>query len=177
VRSSTRRSHPLAPAPPPPPPPKPPPAQTLKELLRLDGAASQQAIHGRAQLSPAQIRGACASKLPAPWSAVVHAHLSALGQLADGQVDAAASAYNSDAGPHLLLVDAINGEPDDLGLAVAFERTMSNARQLADAADRAAAAAGGKGGKVGGALCVRACLCVGGRLFHSSSMQLASDRS
>ncbi len=108
----------------------------------------QQAAHGANQLSAAQLRGACTSRLQAPWSGVAHAHLSAVCQLAEGQLDAAASAYNSDAGPHLLLVDAINAEPDDLGLAAAFERAMGNARQLADAADGAAAAAGGKGGKV-----------------------------
>jgi hypothetical protein len=116
-------------------------------VLRLDGAASQQAVLGRGTITPAQLRSACAGKLPAPWSAVAHAHLSAVTLLADGQVDAAAAAYNSDSAPHLLLVDAINAEPDDLALACAFERAMSNARALADMADAAAAAGGGKAGK------------------------------
>lgn len=110
----------------------------------------QQAILQRSALSPSQLRAACAAKLPNPWGSVAAAHVSAVAQAADGQLDAAASAYNSDSAPHLLLVDAINAEPDDLGLAAAFERTMSNARQLAEAADAASAAQGQKAGKVGG---------------------------
>ncbi|GBF96955.1 hypothetical protein Rsub_09035 [Raphidocelis subcapitata] len=122
-------------------------APSLKELLRLDGAV-QQAILQRSALTPSQLRAACAAKLPNPWGAVAAVHIAAVAQAADGQLDAAASAYNSDSAPHLLLVDAINAEPDDLGLAAAFERTMSNARQLADAADAALAAQGQKAGKV-----------------------------
>lgn len=123
-------------------------APTLKELLRLDSVAVQQAVYHRTQLTQQQIRAACQGKLPAPWSAVVHAHLQAVCQVSDGQVEAAASAYNSDNGPHLLLVDAINAEPDDVTLAVAFERTMNNARQLADMADKQLASQGVKASKV-----------------------------
>lgn len=124
-------------------------APSIKELLRLNGVAVQQAVYQRAALQPQQIRAACSSKLPAPWSAVVHSHLTAVCQLSDGQTEAAASSYNSDSGPHLLLVDAINAEPDDLTLAAAFERTMGNARQLADLADKQLADQGAKAGKVG----------------------------
>jgi hypothetical protein len=105
-------------------------------------------VYARAQLTPNQVRGAAASKLYPPWAAVAAAHLQAVVQLQEGNVEAAATAYNSENAPHLLLVDAINEEPADVALAAAFERTMSNARHLAELADRQLAAQGQKTGKV-----------------------------
>ena len=123
-----------------------PKGTAIKELLRIDGAATQQAAGAR--LPAAQLRTACGGRLPAPWASVAAAHLAAAAQAGGGQLDAAAAAYNSDSAPHLVLVDAINDDPEDLALACAFERAMSNARQLAAAADAAAAAAGAKAGRM-----------------------------
>ena len=129
--------------------------------MRLDDTRGQQAVF--AKPSPSQTRAACNGKLPPSWAHAAAAHLAALALLRDGQVEAAATLYNSDDAPHLLLVEQINADEEnqnDLTLAAGFERSVGNARQLAELADRQLTAAGQKAGKVCGRLCVFVQVCV-----------------